>query len=246
MKYFGISDQFAKYVKLFFTDFSVQIQNGGYLSNPFVKTRSVNQGCCISPYLFLLCGKIMAHMIKLNKKIRGIKLGDMEMIISQFADDTTLFLEYNQMVLEEVIGVFSCIQENMGLKVSYEKTTIYRIGSLKDSDAKLYTSKNFTWSSGNIEMLGVEIENAALQLPKQYQKCIQKLENVNKNWYFRTLTLIGKVLLVNTLMNSIFLYKMMVLPDLSEQLYRTYENLIKTFIWNGKRAKIPLNILKAT
>ena len=63
----------------------------------------------------------MAHKIIYNDKIKGINIGDVELTISQFADDTSLFLEFCPLVLEEVVRVFTYIQQNLGLKVSYDK-----------------------------------------------------------------------------------------------------------------------------
>ena len=72
---------------------------------------------------------------------------DIENLLSQFADDTALYLTYDALCLENVIQTLSHIETNTGLTVSYDKTLIYRIGSLANSDAKLYTSKNFHWTN---------------------------------------------------------------------------------------------------
>ena len=55
--------------------------------------RGTRQGDPLSPYLFLLCAEILSQMIWQNKNIHGLKILDGELLISQFADDTTFFLE---------------------------------------------------------------------------------------------------------------------------------------------------------
>ena len=67
---------------------------------------------------------------------------------------------------------------------------------------------------------------------------------VLRNWYYRQFTLMGKVLIVNALIASIFVYKMMVLPPLTDGQIKRIDRLIGHFIWNGKRSKIPLEILR--
>ena len=129
LKYFGITGNFEQWIHIFFTEFSVQVQNAGFTTESFVKSRSVNQGCTISPYLYLICGELLAHKIKYNEKIKGIQIGEVTMLISQFADDTTLFLEYDEISLEEVVHTLTKIEANTGLKVSYDKTILYRVGS---------------------------------------------------------------------------------------------------------------------
>ena len=244
LEYFNFGPSFITWVKLFFADFQICTQNAGYLSPMFSKTRGCNQGCPISPFCFLVCGEIMAHLIINNPLIKGIKMNNAEMVISQFADDTGLFIEYSEVSLGECVKVLTCVEANMGLKVSYEKTCIYRIGSLQHSNARLYTTKNFKWSDGDIEMLGVVISNKPQQTCENYNSTIDKMNAVMKTWSHRKLTIIGKVLIINSLMTSLFVHKMSVLPPMSESQNKRVEEIIKLFLWKGRRPKIPNRVLE--
>ena len=62
----------------------------------------------------------------------------------------------------------------------------------------------------------------------------------------RGLTLLGKVLVVNTLVSSLLTYKMAVLPALPNKIIRTIEEYVTKFLWNGKKAKIPLKLLQVS
>ncbi len=42
------------------------------------------------PLSVILVGEILANFIRENKEIKGIKIGDTEYKVSQYADDTTL------------------------------------------------------------------------------------------------------------------------------------------------------------
>ena len=136
------------------------------------------------------------------------------------------------------------IERNTGLKVSYEKTNIYRVGSLRDSDAELYTQKNFTWSSGDIYMLGVTIANNEHQSNVQLNQCIEKMENTANLWSACPLPLLRKILLINVLMGSLFTHKMAVLPLMSKQQIEQINGIITKFLWKGTKNKILLNILR--
>ena len=243
LKYFGIDGKFVQWIRLFFTDFQVCTQNMGWSSKMFNKGRSVNQGCNISPYLFLLCGEVMAHKILFNPNINGITMGDIKRVISQFVDDTVIYINYDLSELNAVINTFTEIERHTGLKINYDKTTIYRVGSLKHCDAQLYTAQEMCWSSNNVELLGIEVPNGPLS-GAAYDKCIAKMEKVCQNWHLCQLSLIGKILVINTLMSSIFVYKMMVLPDLIVNQLKKIDMLINKFIWKGKRSKIPLKVLR--
>ncbi len=106
----------------------------------------------MSPYLYLLCGEIFANLVRNNQEIKGIPIGDREAKISQYADDTNLFSMYDKHSLDGIIHIFRIIEDSLGLKVNYDKTNIYRIGSIRNSVARLYTQKTFRWEISAIKV----------------------------------------------------------------------------------------------
>ncbi len=54
----------------------------------------MRQGCPISTLLFLIVAETMAENIRCNNNVNGIKISDTcTIMLSQFADDTTLFMQ---------------------------------------------------------------------------------------------------------------------------------------------------------
>ena len=246
LNYFNFPKRFISWVQVFFNKFLFCTQNAGYHSNFHIKKRGINQGCPISPFIFLACGEILAHLLIYNPHVKGVRLGqsDVMHVISQFADDATLFLEATQENLQEVIKSLTLLERNTGLQISYEKTTIYRVGSLRHSDASFYSEKPIQWSDGDIDMLGITIRNAEHQDVSTYDRIIEKMQNISQTWYHRRLTLMGKVLLINTLMASLFVYSMAVLPGLTTNQLNKITQIIHDFLWGkGVRAKIPMKVL---
>ena len=154
LTYFEVGEEFQRWIRLSFADFRVCTQNKGYQSDYFVKGHSINQGCPISPYLYLVCGEILAHKLKENKDIWGITIGNLKLLLSQFGEDTVLYLNFDLKEINYVIDTLESIEYNTGLKISYEKTTLYHIGSLKNSNSRLFTKCELSWSDGDIELLG--------------------------------------------------------------------------------------------
>ena len=62
----------------------------------------MRQGCPLSPYLFILIAEPLAHNIRTNVNIKGLTMNNHEMKLSQYADDTELFVEYNESTLREI------------------------------------------------------------------------------------------------------------------------------------------------
>ena len=50
---------------------------------------------------------------------------------------------------------FDLFEKNTGMRVIYEKTSIYRIGSLLSSDAKFYSARKVKWVTEPINVLGI-------------------------------------------------------------------------------------------
>ena len=50
------------------------------------------QGDPLMPYQFILMLEILRVMVKDNRNIQGVKIGDNELKYCMFADDTTFFL----------------------------------------------------------------------------------------------------------------------------------------------------------
>ena len=244
LEYFGFGKTFQQWVALFFSDFEICTQNLGFTSQYFKKEQGVNQGCPISPSLFLLSGAILANKLKNNSYIRGIKVGDSEYLLTQFADDMNLFLEFDKYVLDAVTHTFDLIQTNTGLKVSYDKTTIYRIGSLANTSAKLITARNFRWADNCVEWLGINVSNDPYLLSSNYDAVISKIKTVAHVWYYRQLTLKGKILIANSLLGSMLVYKMQVLHEISDKQTQEIDRVLLDFLWKKKKPKIPLWILR--
>ena len=104
LEYFNYGPKFTQWVMLFFTELMIFTQNFGFLAPAFKKGRGSNQGCCISPFCYLLAGEILARKIKQNPNIKGVVLRrDIQILISQFADDTVLFLKFEKATLDAVV-----------------------------------------------------------------------------------------------------------------------------------------------
>ena len=244
--YFGFGPKFIDMMFLLFSNLEMCTSSHGYLSEVFAKTRGCNQGCCASLLIFSFCREIMAHLIKGNDEIRGIDINGIKQILSQFADDTAIFLTYNKLGigLEAFVKTMQHIEAQMGLKVSYEKTTIYHVGSLCNTEAKLITQRIMKWSNDPIELLGVQIACDGGTVEQNFLDVLEKVRNTCDNWFNRQATIYGKILIINVLMGSLFVYKMSTMLNLTPVQIRTVEQLFHNFIWSGKKAKISLYTLQ--
>ena len=93
LKHYNFSNEFIKWINIFNSDISAAILQVGVLSDFFPIKRGCKQGDPIAPYLFIICAQVLCETILTNKNINGIKIGSDKFKISQFADDTKLFMD---------------------------------------------------------------------------------------------------------------------------------------------------------
>jgi hypothetical protein len=93
MEKMNFGDFIINWIKTFYKNISSCVINNGITSDYFTLGRGVCRGDPLSPYLFLLVVETLASSIRQNKEIKGIKIGEDELKLIQFADDTNGTLE---------------------------------------------------------------------------------------------------------------------------------------------------------
>ena len=151
---------------------------------------------------------------------------------------------YTESCINAALTTLAQIESNTGLQISYEKIVIYRVESLKNTDSKCYTVKPIAWSDGDIDMLGITIKNAPHQDAKSYWPILDKIDAVANNWGNRDLSWLGKTLVINTLMTSLYTYQLLVMLPIEEKQVQKYYNIINKYFWKGSKPKIPIRIIE--
>ena len=129
-------------------------------------------------------------------------------LLSQFADDTSLYLMASDLNLHGVNETLEYARLNLGLTTNFDKTTVYRIGSLVGSSAKYYKQANFAWSEPPIYTLGVYVSTNLLEMcTLNILPIIEQINTTLDTWNSHNLTLMGRVLVVNTLIESKLTYR---------------------------------------
>ena len=243
LDFFEFGSIVKEWTKILYKDFTVEIQNNGHFSQKIDIKKGVHQGGCCSSVYFLVIAEILALALRQNEQIEGITIRDIRNLLNQFADDMDIFSLATKQSIEAIFYELERFRKQSGFTVSYEKTTMYRIGSLRHSNAQLYNMDQFTWSKEDITVLGIKIAHQDI-LQKNYEGITNKVKETLNAWHNRGLSLMGKVQVVNTLVASLFVYKMMVMPIIPKNIVKNIDNLIRQFLWNGKKAKIAYKILQ--
>ena len=183
-------------------------------------------------------------MLRKNEYIEGINVNGVRALLSQFADDMDLFIKFKQESWEAVVSTLSDYEAISGMKVNYDKTSVYCLGSIRFTNAKFYSSRKIQWTNDSVNLLGVLLSYKDDFISLNFDDILCKARQVLKPWYLRSLTILGKIQVLNSLIASLFVYRMTALPPLTQVMLDAIEKIFTDFIWEGKRAKIPLRILQ--
>ena len=93
LDFFNFEDSFINWVKLFYTKCQSYVIVNGHLSEWFCLQKGCLQGDPLSPYLFVICAEILATLIRRPDGIKSITIGNVEFLISRYADDTSFILD---------------------------------------------------------------------------------------------------------------------------------------------------------
>lgn len=215
------------------------VMNGGSWSTWMEIKSGVRQGCNLSPKIFLLVMQILNLKLQQNVQILGITVADREIKSGLCADDIWNVTKFDQGSFQELLFEYSEFEDFTGLAVNYDKTEIMRVGSLHRSNAMFYSTLPLKWSDGPIKILGLWIHPQCEQtVSLNYDHMLDKMNSLLQVWSTRMLTPIGKIQIVNSVMNAQISYKLQCLPSPPKAFFRKYKKLVRMFIWSGKKAKI--------
>lgn len=98
---------------------------GDRMGERFRLERSVRQGCPLAPYMFLFFAEAMTHYLQARTTgIRGVRLPireDSELLDSEYADDTTLYVQDDEMTLERVRLALEVFCSAADAKINWNK-----------------------------------------------------------------------------------------------------------------------------
>lgn len=234
---FGFGPDFRKWIGTFYLGANMRIILNGWLSKPIMLMRGVRQGDSLSPLLYILCVEALACQIRLCNDIRGFLLPGAkgrQFKVRQYADDTTSFVkDYNSLV--RLFDMISIYEKGSGAKLNKSKTEAMWLGAWRDrSDTPL----GLTWVR-KMKLLGVFFGTVPVEIDN-WQPKVNKLEKSINLWKSRSLSLVGKSLIVNVLGLSKFFYLAKVLRPPS-WVFSRVNSLIWPFIWGSKIETVSRN-----
>ena len=149
----------------------------------FYLQRGCRQGDPISSYIFILCAEVLRSMLKTEDSIKEIRINNNIYTLSQYADDTQIFLDGSERSLRSTLRILHKFYLMSGLKINEDKTKALWIGSMANSELKMCNDYNLDWDQNSIKILGVTFDPGILNIwDRNSVELITKLEKLLLTW----------------------------------------------------------------
>ena len=242
---FNFGRKYISWIHMVFKSAKTSILTNGYRSSYFSISRSMRQGCPVSPLLFILQAEPLACAIRKNTSIKGISLPVSdpqeneitEVKINAYVDDSQFFVTSEDSILE-CFKVLDSFEKSSGAKVNKTKTYGLYTGPWRN---KIPEFNEIKWTKDNVKTLGIHhgynIDEHAIWLEK-----INKIKNCIQVWKTRDLTYTGKVLVIKTLFLSQigFLAESLNVPNM---VVKEIDSLLWSFLWDNKQPLVSRNTM---
>ena len=115
--------------------------------------------------------------------------------------------------VREVIHVLSQFQALSGLKVNRDKTQMLKMGRSHASDSTLCVDLGLKWVN-QIKCLGVILTPNPGNVEKaNFEEKLEEIDTLLNSWYFKNLTIYGRIRIVKALALSKVTHFIQVIPD---------------------------------
>jgi hypothetical protein len=236
---FNFGSSVTRWISTFYCNIKSCMSVNGQYSDWFHVQRGTRQGDPLSPYLFLICAEIMSIMIRQSNSVHGIKIADEEILLSQFADDTTFFLDGTRDCFYSCVRILQRFASMSGLQLNYDKSTAVWLGPLRNSRTRFMPELKFAWNPVTFKVLGIIFcTNMNEIVLLNYENKLVQMRKLLNSWSRRHLTPFGKITVLKTLALSKLTHLFMNLPDPNEAFLEDLSKLFFSFLWDGKRDRI--------
>ena len=230
LKLFGFGPWFLSCIKTLYNGAYMRVLVNEFLSDSIPLERGVRQGDALSPMLYVLCVEVLACKIRASQNIEGFLLPGargLQFKVCQYADDTTAFVK-NERSLHALFDVIAVFERGSGAKLNRSKTEALWLGAWKDrADEPL----GLAWVR-KTKILGIFFGTTDVERDN-WEPRLSKLDKCVSSWKNRSLSMIGKVLVLNILGFSKLLFVSSTLSP-PRWVYDRINQIIWPFLWGSR------------
>ncbi|XP_048503106.1 uncharacterized protein LOC104896166 [Beta vulgaris subsp. vulgaris] len=226
------------------TTVSYSILINGEPSKRFIPSCGLRQGDPLSSYLFILVMEILSRMLVKgteDKIFQGIKLSRTGPAVSHlfFADDSLIFFKASPEACEGVKNILAKFSRISGEVINYHKSLImFSPNTPLDLRNQMRSIVNTPSADSIGKYLGCNIEVNGRNT-RQFHPLIEKVEQRLSSWHHLSLSIAGRVMLINSVLSmlSLHILSVFLIPKTTAG---KLNSIFARFLWAGSRASKPI------
>lgn len=235
----GFCSSFTDLIRRCISTVSYSVVINGRPSQPFVPTRGLRQGDPLSPYLFILCVEAFSAMLSQAENsglLHGARVCQSAPPISHlfFVDDSLIFGRTSPdeiHVVRDIIYRFSCASRQ---RVNYYKSEVAFSRCISaDISATLGSLCGVPIVQKHCLYLGL-LASVGRSKKEVFRAIEERINKKLKNWKTRTLSQVGKLVLLKSVAQSIPSYVMNCFLLSPSVIYRINQCMAR--FWWGQKA----------
>ena len=154
LEHLNLGNIFITWIKTLMKNISSQVKIKGFLTELFSMTRGIKRADPLSVLLYAIIAEILGNQIRSKDRIQGVRLGNSEKKIMQYADDTEPFATDDESI-NQIFFQLKCYETATGAKVSVEKPKGLWLSSWKGRQDRPYCK----WISDKVKVLELWMGN---------------------------------------------------------------------------------------
>ena len=234
---FGLGPNFISWIQLLYSNAILTVKNNGFTSDWFECSRGTFQGSPLSGLLFNLAVEMLAIKVRAAANINGITISGQEIRMTQYADDTTLFLNdsYSVCGAMEILHDFKLAS---GLDINLQKCCIMWLGG---NCMSTETVCGIT-AVRKVKILGVWFSAAENCNEENISPIITKMKSTVNSWAQRSLTIKGRIVITKALIASQLVY-IATCTSIARADLKEIQSLIMKYVWRGRPPKVAKGVI---
>jgi hypothetical protein len=203
LKECNLGKYFTTWIKILYKNPESKLLINHALTEPIPISRSVRQGCPLSPLLYVLVLEPVLEKIRQDPLIKGTHIpGVGEKKLLAYADDT-VFFPTSMSSIQNIFKTFESYGTISGSEINVRKSHIMGIGKWKNQS-------DFPFSliqTNNIKIYGFQFPSTPSDTnAEMWSKIVLKIKNVLDMFMYKSATIFGRSVIVNTLVITKLLY----------------------------------------
>ena len=245
----GFPDVWVRGVAALYRSAHSQVLLAGDTGDRFRISRSVRQGCPLAPFLFLFFAEAMSSFLSARDTgLQGLRLPirDEEILDAEFADDTAMYLEGNEVNLLRFQAALEVFCVASGAKINWHKSCGFWVGA--GPPPCWAPDPSFRWvpSGTAVRYLGCQV-GLDLSMEQQVAPLLLSIRRKLLFWSSAHLSLAGRVVVANQVLLATMWY-ITSCWIFSRSCINQVQRLIRNFLWSGgdgrpARAKVAWSVI---